>query len=75
MAGAEEETGPQRSQKMGQGAMGIGMLGRMQVTPRWANDTVWLHNRSRQESDQGRVWAPPPPQTEIRRREEKGGDG
>ena len=34
VAGAEEETGTQRSQKMGQGAMGLGMLGRRQVTPR-----------------------------------------
>ena len=30
-----EETGMQRSQKMGQGVMGIGMLGRRQGTPRW----------------------------------------
>ena len=40
--------------------MGIGILGRRQVTPRWANDTVWLHVRSRRESDQGRVRAPLP---------------
>ena len=45
MAGAEE-TGTQRSQKMGQGAMGLEMLGRRQVTPRWENDPVWLHDGS-----------------------------
>ena len=27
-----------------QGAMGIGMRGRIKVTPRWANDPVWRHN-------------------------------
>ena len=50
----------QRSQKRGQGEMGIGMLGQRQVTPRWENDPVWLHNRSRQESGQGRMRAPSP---------------
>ena len=72
MLGAEE-TGTQRSMKMGQEVMGHGMLGRRQVTSRWANDPVWLNDRSRQESGQGRVQAPP--QTEIRRRAEKGGAG
>ena len=70
MAGAEE-TGTNRSQNMGQEAMGFRMLGRRQVTPRSANDYVWLHDRSRQENGQGRAQAPP--HTEIRRREEKGG--
>ena len=46
---------------MGQGAMGLGMLGQRQVTTRWANEPVWLHVGSRQESGQGRVRAPPPP--------------
>ena len=59
MAGAEE-TGTQRSQKMGQGAMGIEILGRRQVTPRWENDPVWLHGGIRWESGQGRLWHPPP---------------
>ena len=45
---------------MGQGEMGIRMMGRRQVTPRWANDPVWLHRRSRRESGQGRVREPPP---------------
>ena len=45
---------------MGQVSMGIVMLGQRQVTPRWANDPVWMHEGSRQESDQGRVRAPPP---------------
>ena len=72
MARAEEETGTQRSKKMGQGAMVLGMLGRRQVTTMWANDTVWLHDGSIQESGQGWVRAPPPPpQKEIRQRTEK----
>ena len=62
-----------RRQKMDQGAMGLGMLGRRQVTPRSANNLVWLHDGFRKESGQGRVWADP--QTEIRRRTEKGGSG
>ena len=45
---------------MGKGARGLGVLGQRQVTPRWANDTVWMHNGSRRESVQGRVRAPPP---------------
>ena len=32
------------------GAMGLRMLGRRQVKPRWANDPVWLHRRSIRES-------------------------
>ena len=57
---AKEETETQRSQKMGHGWMGLFMLGQRQVVPRWANDPVWLHIGSRQESGQGRVRAPPP---------------
>ena len=34
----------QRIQRMGQGEMGLGMMGIRQVTPRWENDTVWLHD-------------------------------
>ena len=60
----------QRSQNMGKGARGLRVLGQRQVTPRWANDTVWMHNGSRQESGQGQVREPPQP--EIRRRAEKG---
>ena len=52
---------------MDQGAMGLGMLGQRQVTPRWANDTVCLHAGSRQESGQGQLRAPPP------RRKSEGG--
>ena len=55
----EEETWTQRSQKMGQGDMGIGILGRIQLTPRWENDPVWLHGGSIQDSFQGQVRAPP----------------
>ena len=40
--------------------MGLGMLGRRQVIPRWLNDPVWLHDGSRWESGQGLVRAPPP---------------
>ena len=40
-------------------AMGLGMLVRIQVTPRWANDPVCLCNESRQESGKGRVREPP----------------
>ena len=59
MARAEEETWTKRSQNMGKGEMGRGILGRIQVTPRWVNDPVWLNGGSRQESGQGRVQAPP----------------
>ena len=72
MEGAEEK-GTQRSPNMGKGARGLGVLGQRQVTPRWPNDPMWLHNGSRWESGQGRVRAPP--QTEIRRRADKGGEG
>ena len=71
MAGAEEEKVTQRSQKMGQGEMGIGMLGWRQVIPRWENDPVWLHKVIIRESVQGRLQEPP--KTEIRRKAEKGG--
>ena len=46
MERAEEETGTQRIKKMGHGAMGLGILVRRQVTPRWENDPVWLHDGS-----------------------------
>ena len=39
-----EEIGTQRIQWMGQGEMGLGILGQRQVTPMWANDPVWLYN-------------------------------
>ena len=35
---------------MGKAAMGLGMMRRRQVTPRWPNDPVCLHNGSRRES-------------------------
>ena len=69
----EEDIEVQRIHKMGQVVMGLGIMGRIQVTPRWANGPVWLHDGSRRESGQGRVRAPP--QMEIRRREEKGRAG
>ena len=72
---AEEETGTQRIQKMGQGAMGLGMMRRGKVTPRWENDTVWLHGGSRRESGQGRVRAPPPPQGGYQAEGGEGGHG
>ena len=34
---------------MGEGAMGLGILGQIQVTARWENDLVWLYNGSREE--------------------------
>ena len=55
MARAEEETETQSSQKTGRGVMGLGMLGTE------IGNTVWLHDGSRRESGQGRVWAPPSP--------------
>ena len=58
---------------MGKGAMGLRIMGQRQVTPRWENDPVWLHDGSRQEIGRGRVQEPP--QTKIRRRSEKGGEG
>ena len=65
---------------MGQGAMGIGMLGQRQAKTRWANDPVWLHGRSRQDIGQWRVRAFPPDVNQAegregRRRAEKGGEG
>ena len=64
---------------MGQGEMGIRMLGRIQVTSRWANDPVWLH-AGRREIGQGRVREPPPDGNQVeggegRIRAEKGGEG
>ena len=44
---------------MVQGAMGIGMLVRRQVMPRWENYPVRLYDGSRQESGQERLRAPP----------------
>ena len=58
---------------MGQGAMGLGMLGRRQVMLRWAKDPVWMHNGSKW--DIGQRWMQALPHTEIRRRPEKGGAG
>ena len=58
MAGAED-TGVKRIQRVGQVEMGLGMLGRRQVTPRWMNDPVWLHDQSRKESGQGWFRHPP----------------
>ena len=66
MAG-EEDIGTRRSHKMGQGEMGLGMLVRRQVNPRWENDPMWLKDGIIQESCQGRVQAPTP------RRESGGG--
>ena len=48
------------SQNMVQGEMGIGIIGRRQVTTRWVNDPVWMHDGIRQESGQEQVRAPPP---------------
>ena len=45
---------------MGQGEMGLGIMGQRKMTPRWENDPVWLHDGIIRESGQGRVWAPPP---------------
>ena len=62
----------QRSQKMGQGDMDLGIMERRHVKPRWINDPVRMHGGSRCESGQGWVRSPPPPpQTEIRRRAER----
>ena len=67
VAGAGVEvTGTQRSKGMGQVTIGLGMLVRRKVTPMWDNNHVWLHGGSRRNSGQGRLQAPPLPQTEIR---------
>ena len=40
-------------------AMGLGMLGQRQVTPRWANDPVWRHCGGKGREGQGRcVYSP-----------------
>ena len=44
---------------MGQGEMGLSMLGRRQVTCSWSNDPVWLNDGIRQGSGPGRVQTPP----------------
>ena len=42
------------------GSVGIGMLGRRQVTPRWLNDPVWRHDGRNGREGQGRcVYSPP----------------
>ena len=43
-----------------QGAMVISILVRIQVTPRWVNDPVWIHNGKNGREDQGRRGYPPP---------------
>ena len=58
---------------MGKGVMDLEMLIWRQVTPRWVNDPVWLHDGG-WESGQGRVRAPPP-LTENRQKSDKGGVG
>ena len=77
MTGAEEETGTHMIHNMGQGEMGLRMLGRRQVTPRWANDSVWLNDGRGKENGQGRIQALPDRnlekvgegRSELRRRE------
>ena len=54
VAGADV-TGKQRSHKMGQGEMGISILGQIQVIPRWSNDPVCINNRNIREGGQGWV--------------------
>ena len=44
-----------------QGAMGLGMLGRRQVTPRWANDPVCVHDGRKRIEGQGGCGYPPHP--------------
>ena len=58
MAGAEE-TGAQMSQIMGQGAMSLGMLGKIQLTPRWKNDPVWGYKLGNRREVWGRCGHPP----------------
>ena len=43
VAGAVE-AGKYRSRSVMQGLMGLSMLGRIQVMPRWENDPVWRHD-------------------------------
>ena len=74
MARSEEETGTQRSENMGQEAMGLGMLGRIQVTPRW------IINLCGCTTEVDRILAMggcehPPPQTKIKRRSDQGRAG
>ena len=49
--------------------MGLGMMGRIQVTPGWANDTVWIHD-NRQGMEVGGM-SRYPPRADIRWQAEK----
>ena len=43
-----------------QGAMGLGILGRRQVTPRWENNPVWEHDGGNRIVVRGGCGYPPP---------------
>ena len=40
--------------------MGLGMLGRRHVTPRWVNDPVWIHDVRKGREGWGMIRYPPP---------------
>ena len=52
--------GMQRSHSMGQGEMGIGILGRRKMTLRWANYPVLMHDRVYGRVARGGCVHPPP---------------
>ena len=58
MAG-EEEIVIQQSRRTAQGAMGLGILGWIQVTPRWKNDPVWGYKLGNRREVWGRCGHPP----------------
>ena len=70
---AEKGTGTKFSQKMGLGTMGLGMLGRRQVTPRWENDPMWVHDGGIRDIGQGRVRAPSQEENRAEGREGRSG--
>ena len=58
---------------MMQVATGLGMLGRIQVTPRWVNDPVWRHDGLKVRKGRGMIRYLP--WVDIGWRSEKGGAG
>ena len=67
----EEETGTYRSQRMEQGAMGLGIMGQRQVTPRLENNPVWINDYGNGCYGLGGRGYPPPPG----RKQEAGREG
>ena len=53
------------------GEMGLGMMGQIQVTPRWENDTLWKYDGGNRREGRGGYGYLPPPREEFGRRADK----